>query len=162
MNRKNAGRELMESFIRMVNKYNAMEKHPVSYGTKHEFYHSERHMLDLFGDNPELNITELAQHTGVTKGAISQVVSKLEDKGAVLRYKEGGNEKDVLVRLTRKGEEIYEHHKKINEKTVSQLQSGMKDYSDENISCLLDMFKWIEEYLDESKKQMENHGQREE
>jgi DNA-binding MarR family transcriptional regulator len=162
MNRKDASRKLMESFIRMVNKYNAMEKHTISYGTKHEFYHSERHMLDLFGDNPELNITELAQHTGVTKGAISQVVSKLEDKGAVHRYKEDGNEKDVLVGLTEKGKEIYEHRKKINDEIVSQLQSGMKDYSDENVICLLDMFKWIEDYLDESKKQMENHGQREE
>jgi hypothetical protein len=34
----------------------------------------------------------------------------------------------------------------------------MKDYSDENISCLLDMFKWIEDYLDESRKKMAEHG----
>ncbi len=158
MDRKNASRKLMEGIIRMVNKYNSLAKHPMSYGTSHKFYHSERHMLDLFGANPEMNITELAGLIGVTKGAISQVVSKLEHKGAVHRYKEDGNEKDVLVGLTKKGHEIYEHHKKKNEEIVGQLQDGLKGYSDKDLTGLLGMLKWIEDYLDKSNKKMGSHG----
>ena len=76
MTRKQVSKQLLASFLRMVNKYNAMERHPVQYGTGPAFYHSERHLLDVFRDHPELNITALAERAGVTKGAISQAVAK--------------------------------------------------------------------------------------
>ena len=87
MNKKRASKELIERFLKLVNKYNALGKHPLTYGTPYKFYHSERHMLDIVGDDPGLNITEFAKAAGVTKGAISQVVSKLEKKGALKIHK---------------------------------------------------------------------------
>ena len=66
MDRNRASRKLMESFLRLVNKYNAMEKFPLSFGTDHKFYHSERHMLDTIGGNRSMNITEFARVNGVT------------------------------------------------------------------------------------------------
>ena len=77
MNKKRASKDLFESLVRLVYKYNALGKHPMTFGTQHKFYHSERHMLDIVGDDPGLNLTEFAKAAGVTKGAISQVVSKL-------------------------------------------------------------------------------------
>ncbi len=154
MNRKKACRELMESFIRMVNKYNELEKYPVKYGTRHNFHHSERHMLDIFGDNPGVNITELAGLIGVTKGAVSQAVSKLERKGAVRRYKEAGNEKEVRIGLTDEGSEIYRHHKETNNKTISDIQRMLKSYPDYKVEFLLDIFGLLEDYLDESGTEM--------
>ena len=61
MNKKRASENLLESFVRLVNKYNALSKHPMTYGTLHKFYHSERHMLDIVGDDPGLNLTEFAK-----------------------------------------------------------------------------------------------------
>jgi DNA-binding MarR family transcriptional regulator len=154
VNRKNASRELMELFIRVVSKYNALEKYPMKYGTKHNFYHSERHLLDMFGANPDMNITEFARRTGVTKGAISQVVSKLEKKDAVRRYKQAGNEKEVLIRLTDKGREIYKRHQTANDETVSALLAEFRKHPDDKIEFLISMFRWIEDYLDKSRKHM--------
>lgn len=162
MNRKTASKELMETFIRMVSKYNALEKHPVKYGTKHEFHHSERHMLDIFGDNPGMNITELAELLGVTKGAISQIVSKLEKKGAVRRYKEAGNGKEVRIELTAKGLEIYEHHKAKNDETISYLQGVLREHPDDKVEFLVEMFKSLESYLGSSKNRMQMHREDEE
>lgn len=159
MNRKNTARELMELFIRVVSKYNALEKYPMKYGTKHKFYHTERHMLDMFGANPDMNITELALKNAVTKGAISQVVSKLEEKGAVRRYKEAGNEKEVLIRLTDKGKEIYERHQAVNDETVSALFAELRKHPNDKIEFLISMFKWIEDHLDISRKHMERRKQ---
>jgi len=85
MRRENTSKEIIELFIRMVNKYNSIEKVPARHGTRHNLYHSERHMLDKIGDNPGMNVTEFANTVGVTKGAISQVVTKLEKKGVVTR-----------------------------------------------------------------------------
>lgn len=157
MDRKNASRKLMESFLRMVNQYNSMEKIPLSFGTKHRFYHSERHMLDIIGGNPSLNITEFAHLSGVTKGAVSQVVSKLESKGAIRRYNEIGNEKEVFIELTDKGREIFDHHQKVNEKTILQIEKALKPYPDDKVEFLQKTFKWFEEFLSEGQEQMKGH-----
>ena len=158
MDRNKASRKLMESFLRMVNKYNAMEKFPLSFRTNHKFYHSERHMLDMFGGNQSMNITEFARMNGITKGAVSQIVGKLERKGALRRYKGEGNEKEVFIELTDKGKEIYAHHQRVNDETVKHLEQGLKNYPDDKVEFLLTTFKWFEEYLDEGRKQMERHG----
>jgi DNA-binding MarR family transcriptional regulator len=158
MNRERASKELMESFIRMVHQYNALEKHPVTYGTKHDFHHSERHMLDIFGDNPAKNMSEIASMIGVTKGAVSQFVSKLEKKGTIRRLREPGNHKEVLVELTPQGKEIYQLHQATNQETISDLLRELRKYPSEKIDFLLKMFKWLEDYLEMSETNMKLHS----
>ena len=159
MDRKKAGKDIAELFIRMVNKYNSLEKIPARHGTRHNLYHSERHMLDKIGDNTGMNVTEFAAAAGVTKGAISQLVTKLEKKGIVRRYKKSTNDKEVFLELTKTGQEVYRHHKEINKQTIIPLDEELSKHSDEKVEFLLNMFKWFDDYLDLSKKKMEEHHQ---
>jgi DNA-binding MarR family transcriptional regulator len=157
MDRKNTTKEIMELFLRIVNKYNSLEKIPVKYGRKHNLYHSERHMLDRIGDNPEMNITEFAHFMGVTKGAISQVVKKLEAKGVVRRYKKSSNDKEVFIELTKAGRDFYQKHQEINEETIRPLHEELKKYPEEKIEFLVTFFKWLEGFLDMSREKMKEH-----
>ena len=157
MDKKKASKDIEELFMRMVNKYNALEKIPVSHGTKHNLYHSERHMLDKIGDNTGMNVTEFATAAGVTKGAISQLVSKLEKKGIVRRYKKSTNDKEVFLELTKSGQEVYKKHKEVSEQAITPLYNELSKHSDEKVAFLLTMFKWLDDYLDKSKKKMEEH-----
>ena len=157
MKREKTSKEIIELFIRMVNKYNALEKIPARHGTRHSLYHSERHMLDMIGDKTGMNVTEFAAAAGVTKGAISQLVTKLEKKGIVNRYKKSTNDKEVFLELTKTGQEVYQKHKKINEQTILPLNEELSKHSEEKVEFLLKMFKWFNDYLDSSKKKMEEH-----
>ncbi len=157
MNKKRASKELIERFLKLVNKYNALGKHPLTYGTQYKFYHSERHMLDIVGDDPGLNITEFAKAAGVTKGAISQVVSKLEKKGALKRFKSDENDKEIRLELTQQGEQIYEHHQSVNQETINYLWRELKKHPEDKIEFLIDIFRWFEQYLDQSKEKMRAH-----
>jgi DNA-binding MarR family transcriptional regulator len=159
MDRKKASKDIAELFIRMVNKYNALEKIPARHGTHHNLYHSERHMLDKIGDNTGINVTGFAAAAGVTKGAISQLVTRLEKKGVVRRYKKSTNDKEVFLELTKTGQEVYQQHKEINEKTIIPLFDELSTHSDEKVEFLLHMFKWFDDYLDLSRKKMEEHHQ---
>jgi DNA-binding MarR family transcriptional regulator len=159
MNRENVSKEIIELFIRMVNKYNSLEKIPVRHGTRHNLYHSERHMLDKIGEHAGMNVTEFATAAGVTKGAISQMVSKLEKKGIVRRYKKSTNDKEVFLELTKTGQEAYRQHQEVNKETIKQLDNELSKYSDEKVEFLIKMFRWFEDYLDLSKKKMKGHHQ---
>ncbi len=146
--------EIMELFIRSVRRYNNLEKVPVSVRSRQALYHSERHMLDKIGDHPAMNITDFATELGVTKGAVSQVVRKLEAKGVIRRYKSGGNGKEVFLELTEAGRAAYLVHKKTNEETIKPLLKELNKYSDDKVRFLVSMFRWIEGFLDRSGKEM--------
>ncbi len=114
-------------------------------------------MLDIVGDNPGLNITEFSIAAGVTKGAISQVVSKLEKKVALKRFKSNDNDKEIRLGLTQQGERIYAHHQSVNEETINHLWRELKKHPEDNIVFLIHMFKWFEQYLDQSGEKMRAH-----
>jgi DNA-binding MarR family transcriptional regulator len=157
MDRTKSSKKIMELFIQAVHRYNALEKIPVKAGSKHDLYHSERHFLDKIGDHPGVNVTEFARAVGITKGAVSQVVKKLENKGFVRRYKSSSNDKEVFLELTRAGRDIYIKHRKTNEETIKPLIEKLKKYPDDDIDFLIAMFTWIGEYLDQGRKQMKGH-----
>jgi len=141
----------------MANKYNALEKIPVDYGYGEDVYHSERHLIGQIANHPEKNISELAEFMGVTKGAISQTVKKLEKKKLILRYKGKDNEKEVFLKLTPTGENVFIKHKEVNQESIMPFYKELAKHSDEKIQFLREMFKWIDAFLDESKEKMKIH-----
>ena len=158
MDRKKTSKDIEELFIKLANKYHSMEKIPEDYGIGIKLYHSERHLIEQIGDYPEKNITELAKFFGVTKGAISQTVKKLENKGIVTRYKGEKNEKEVFIKLTETGKSVYKKHKEHSQKTIMPLYEELKKYSDDKVYFLVEMFQWIDRFLDESKIRMKEHS----
>jgi DNA-binding MarR family transcriptional regulator len=158
MDRKKTSKDIEELFIKLANKYHSLEKIPEDYGIGIKLYHSERHLIEQIGDYPEKNITELAKFFGVTKGAISQTVKKLENKGIVTRYKGEKNEKEVFVELTKTGKSVYKKHKEHSQEAIMPLYEELKKYSDDKVYFLIEMFQWIDRFLDESKVRMKEHS----
>lgn len=154
MDRKIAGREIADLFLRLVNRYRALERIPDRHGLSAGLYHSERHILDQVGSRPEWNVTEHAAGMGVTKGAVSQVIAKLEAKGLVRRCRKGGNGKAVYLELTRQGALLVEKRRSRNEETLRPLYAELEKHPDGRIKFLIGMFRWLERYLEESEEKM--------
>ena len=147
----------MTLFIRVLNKYNALEKIPVSHGTGRGLHHSERHMLDMVGDHPGVNVTEFARLAGVTKGAVSQVLKKLETKGLVRRCNSPGSKREVMIQLTEIGNDFYQAHKQVNAETLKPLMEELQRHPAENVEFLVSMFRWFDTFLDQSRQTMLRH-----
>jgi len=158
MDRDKASNEIMDLFIRVVNKYNGLEKVPVKHSPGLGLYHSERHMLDMVGVNPHMNMTELARASGVTKGAISQIVKKLETKGVIRRYKKAANDKEVFIELTETGKKICEERRRANEETIKPFREELALHADEHVAFLVHMFQWLDKFMDQAAKTMKSHG----
>ncbi|MBN1907385.1 MAG: MarR family transcriptional regulator [Deltaproteobacteria bacterium] len=103
---------LHEKLARIVNLANELEKAPREYGTGSPMTASEIHMIELIGDNDaRLSVTDLAKTTGVTKGAVSQTLKKLENKGFLIKETDPANLSRVNVALTSRGKTAYYAHK---------------------------------------------------
>lgn len=106
---------IVEKTIRAFNTMQENAKQPHDYGTGQLLYQAELHTLSAICNHELVNVTELAQIMGITKGAITQVVNKLIQKGLIEKFNMPGNKKEVYFRVTESGENVnkahYQYHK---------------------------------------------------
>ena len=72
---------------------------------------SELNCLDAVGRMEQPNVTALAEEMRMTKGAISKILRKLSDKGAVEPYQLGTNRQRIFYRLTDTGHVLFDAHR---------------------------------------------------
>ena len=87
------------------------EKLHVDYGTGEKFTSSIVHMLSYIVNNPGISVTRLARETGKTKGAISQTVRQLLDKGLLRKEDNPSNDRSIMLYATDEGMNLHNHHK---------------------------------------------------
>lgn len=70
-------------------------------------YPSEVHLMLAIKSGNDTNATEIASEFGVTKGAISQTVARLEKKGVISKIKDPYNKNELTLLLTDFGKRAY-------------------------------------------------------
>ena len=114
-NQKHSAYQLAELSYRWQQVFNDYAKHLTDYGTGELYTSAEVHLVTQIEENPGTTVTQLSEATLRTKSAVSQMVSKLEKKGLVLRAKNPENAKQQLLYVTPKGFELSKCHKAYDE-----------------------------------------------
>ncbi|MFD3156881.1 MarR family winged helix-turn-helix transcriptional regulator [Haloimpatiens sp. FM7330] len=140
--------DFFERTYRIINKYNHKTKKPKSYGTEHLLYSSEVHMIEVIGHHSALTSTQIATLQGVTKGAVSQTVSKLQKKGLIYKSVSSNGNNEILITLSDTGKIIYQNHLKFHKNLISQLSILADELTPESTATLQKMLNVIEETLD--------------
>ena len=138
-----------ERFNTLVKLAAQLEKTPRRFGTDEPLSSREIHIIEASGDNGEIfSVTDLARLLGVTKGAISQNLKKMEKKGLTIKIEDPHNSSRSIVKLTSKGKAAYYAHRHWHE----TMDGGFKDYfsrlSQENISFLDEFLNQLDAFLD--------------
>jgi DNA-binding MarR family transcriptional regulator len=76
-------RTLLDEWDHLINRFVFLEKRFVFEAEGLRLHPSELHVLLAIRKEPGANATRLASRLGVTKGAISQVMKRLEAKGVI-------------------------------------------------------------------------------
>ncbi len=140
--------ETMQLFNRIVNKIIRIENRPKKYGTGDLLHRSEIHHIELIGKKEGININSLAESMGLTKGTTSQIISRLVRKRLVEKYKYGDNEKEVRLRLTRKGITACKNHEEYHVDLYREIKEEASRMSREEIHGLRKILEKIDHYLD--------------
>lgn len=93
---------LIDQFLKILHLYSVISRKPCDYGTGDLLYFAELHTISVVARNKEINMTQLAEIMGVTKGAISQTIRKLVAKNLILKSNIN-NRKEVNLKLSDKG-----------------------------------------------------------
>lgn len=127
------GKLLLEVIFKYV-EYDTKARY---FGTDTKLNHSEIHMIQFIKEQKEiLHISAIARKLGITKGAVSQTIKRLERKGFVLKEVDTENKSRLLIKLTTKGNKAYQYHEKYHKKFDSMILDILKDAADDNIVFL--------------------------
>ncbi|WP_338551900.1 MarR family winged helix-turn-helix transcriptional regulator [Paenibacillus sp. KS-LC4] len=102
-------RALIEKIIKYGNAYSNTYKLQRSYGTDVMFSASQIQTLEyiLEAEDKDEKMSEMAARLGVSRSTFSKNVKNLEEKGLLEKYRLSGNRKDIYVKPSAEGREVY-------------------------------------------------------
>ncbi len=145
--RKIVIREITEKFIRIHNTLKTLEKIPGGFGIDKGLSISEIEFIKAIGRHPNINITELAEHLGITKGAVSQMTAKLDEKNLIQKGRNIGNQKEVRLNLTEKGAVNFQKAEEIYFEIFEKIDAQIKKVNLEEMELIIESFSSVENFL---------------
>ncbi len=142
------GTKISYTFLRIVAKISELDKKIRYYGTDHPLYEAEIHMIKSIKENEGIHVTGLADMLGVTKGAVSQIIMKLEHKNMIIKDTDPRNLSRLVLRLTSKGETAYLHHEKLHQKFDELFNAVLDNATDENKAFLKNFLNLLDGQID--------------
>ena len=140
--------KMMALILRVTKKFNELEKMSIDIGSEEKLYPSELHVIDSVANKYGNSVTEMSKKFGITKGAVSQVVNKLFDKGFLKKDKKPSNTKEIVLSLTEKGWKAFN----IMDEVHKQMEEDFFDYiggiEEEKLESFIEIMGKIEEFID--------------
>jgi DNA-binding MarR family transcriptional regulator len=100
--------QLAAQIRRVINRLIFLEKRSVLRHGGLRLHPSEIHLMQIISEYPDLNAGEMAQRLGVSNGAVSQTLSRLEKKGVIHKHKDPSLKNRVTASFTASGKEAME------------------------------------------------------
>jgi MarR family transcriptional regulator, 2-MHQ and catechol-resistance regulon repressor len=69
--------------------------------------HAQFDIVATLGNTPGMSYKELGERTLITKGTLTGVIERLEQKGLVARERSADDKRSWFIRLTPQGEELF-------------------------------------------------------
>ena len=137
---------IIDIFNRILHVYSIIDKKPKDCGTGDLLYVSEIHTIYFIGKNPGINLTQLAELSGVTKGAVSQIVKRLVTKRYITKHNTK-NKKEVNLSLSDKGYIVFQGSQSFNNEMLQFAEELYRNGSPEDRDMVKRLFEVIFENM---------------
>jgi len=145
---KNELQILIDLFLKILHLYSIIGRKPKDYGTGDLLYIAEIHTITMVGNNNEINMTRLADIMGVTRGAISQTISKLVVKNLIIKSNTT-NRKEINLKLSEKGFIVYKAQESFQKEIFTFAGSLYEQASPEDRDLVRRLFVAISSNMEE-------------
>jgi MarR family 2-MHQ and catechol resistance regulon transcriptional repressor len=95
--------------------------------------HAQFDIIATLGNTPGMSYKELGERTLITKGTLTGVVERLEQKGIVLRERSSDDKRSFHVRLSDAGDAVF---REVFPQVVSRCKQLFVDYSDAEFDAM--------------------------
>lgn len=109
------------------------------YGQGENLYMREAHFITAVEPGDGKIMSEIAEELSITHGAVSQIASRLEKKGYIIRKRDSSNHRQIIAVLTPKGEDFYQRHIQFDSTEFAMMdEQYLSRFTDEQLSFIRD------------------------
>ena len=139
--------ELMNLFVKYMEKQEILSK--LTEDEKlHGYNYSEIHTIAAIGDLEEPNVTNIANHMNVTRGAISKITKRLLAQNLIEAYQQDGNKQKIFFRLTELGQFLYDEHEKRHNLWLKRDDAFIKQFDKKTVKQVEEFMRAFNDYLE--------------
>lgn len=109
---------------------------------------NDMHIIEAVGIGDPRNMSTVAAKLMVTVGTLTTAVNSLVKKAYISRVRSEKDRRIVLLSLTDKGRQAYDHHRKFHE---DMIHAVMKDLSEEEANVLVKALKNVSDFFNKRK-----------
>lgn len=113
--------------IHQVSNIYVSTKAPHDYGTGVDYTSVEVHLVKYIADNPGITVTEIARDYGRSKGAISQILKKVEEKGLITRECTPRSDNKTPLYVTELGKVLDDAHRDYDERRFGESMNPVRE-----------------------------------
>ncbi len=135
------------AFERIIGKITENHRKPRDYGIGEVLYPSEIQTILLIGQNPGISVTELADKNGVTKGAVSQLLNRLDAKELIIRNEDPRNLSRINLDLTPRGKKAFKSYRNRHRKNDLVILKFLESLNEKERETIGGFFKAVEKGL---------------
>jgi len=140
--------ELRNEISKLVNQYNKLGSMPFDTGFGDCLFPSELNMIEAIHTNKGKTVTELCIYFGITKGAVSQTITKLINKGYVSKTRSLSNKKELIIELTQKGIQTFNNHDQFHRRMDEEIAGYIKTVPANKIQDFKQMLSLISQHIE--------------
>jgi DNA-binding MarR family transcriptional regulator len=126
---------LFEKIHKFINQMIFLEKKNIYDADGVKLYPSEIHLILIVNENPT-NATQMAERLGITKGAVSQTITRLERKGILRKEKDPQNKNKLTLHFTPLGKKIFTKYQRLTSEAFRKYAHTLTQYSDEELDTI--------------------------
>ena len=145
--------DMLYAYYRFSNKNHLSRTKQISFAGLGEFQPASLHFIELVAENKNMNVSDIALELGITKGAVTQLATKLQKKGMVSSIKKVENRKCTFYRLTEQGKALYLKQQEYQKGLKAEVDTLLADYSDAEIENATRLLYRLERCIGEYHKQ---------
>ena len=139
---------LAEQILRISNKLIFLEKKSIIKHGDLKLYPSEIHLIDVIAKGQDINASKMAARLGVTKGAVSQTLARLERKGILYKTRDPQNRNELTVHFTPLGKKVLEEQKKLRTTFYDEYAKYFSNISEKEEVIIMGFLRKMGELFD--------------
>jgi DNA-binding MarR family transcriptional regulator len=131
---------------RVINQAMLLEKRSILNHEALRLYPSEIHLLQVINEGTDMSAGEMARKLGISNGAVSQTLNRLEKKGVINKTKDPALKNRLSATLTEVGQTAIRQFEQGQEATMKAFSSYLSGLSEgerkviEGFLCNLEVF----------------------
>lgn len=149
--------EFRNELSKLVNQYNKLENMPFDTGLGDCLFPSELNMIEAIHTNKGRTVTELCIYFGITKGAVSQTITKLISKGYVSKTRSLSNKKELIIELTQKGIQAFDRHDQFHRHMDEEIAEYIKTIPADHMQDFKQMLSFISQHIEKYSNLQDKH-----